>query len=191
MPARGTYERHEAVDHTYRDPDTPVVVRDEAYDASVERPGVAAEGPAFSPAQFVALVVGIGFTVLGAVAVAQTGFDPDHIYTPVERVWSFGHTPLFGVIEIGFGLLMIAAAVVPGGARTLMGLLGAAALVFGIVTLADAAQEDLTEWLGVTDRTGWLYIITGAVTLLAAMLSPVFFPTTRRERVTSVRRTAS
>ncbi len=74
--------------------------------------------------------------------------------------------PLLGLIEIGFGVLMILPAVVPGGARELMGLLGAAALAFGIVTLVDAAQDDLHGWLGVTDRTGWFFIVVGAVVLL-------------------------
>jgi Domain of unknown function (DUF4383)/Short repeat of unknown function (DUF308) len=190
MAFRRSHRRDDVVEPAYRGPDEPVIVRDEAYEAVDDRPAVGAAAPPFSPAQLVALVVGIGFTVLGIAAVAQTGFDTDHIYTPVERVWSLSHSPLLGLIEIGFGVLMIAAAVVPGGARELMGLLGACALAFGIVTLVDAAQDDLHGWLGVTDRSGWFYIIVGAVTLVAALLSPVFFPTTRRERVASVRRSA-
>jgi len=34
----------------------------------------------WSPAQIVALIIGIGITVLGFAAVARTGFDTDHIY---------------------------------------------------------------------------------------------------------------
>jgi len=189
MPFRSAGYRSDVAGRP-RGPDEPVVVHDEAYEAVDDGPALGAAAPPFSPAQLIALVVGIGFTVLGIVAVAQTGFDADDLYTPVERVAGLPHSPLLGLIEIGFGVLMIAAAVVPGGARTLMAFLGAAAVAFGIVTLADAAQDDLNEWLGVTDRSGWFYIIVGAVTLLAAFLSPVFFPTTRREHVRSVRRSA-
>jgi len=183
MAFRRTYERERVVDPADRvDPDDPVIVQDD-YEAVDRRPGMAVAAPPFSPAQFIALIAGIGFVVLGIAAVAQTGFDTDHIYTPHERVWGLGHSPLLGLIEIGFGVLMLVAAVVPGGQRELMGLLGAIALAFGLVIFVDAARDDLNRWLGVTERSGWFFTIVGAVTLLAALLSPVFFPTVRQQHV--------
>ena len=80
--------------------------------------------PRWSPLQIIGLIVGIGAGVLGVAAVASTGFDTAHIYTPQHVVGSFPHSPLLGVIEIGFGLLMVIGAVVPGGVRTLVALLG-------------------------------------------------------------------
>ena len=59
--------------------------------------------PRWSPLQIIGLIVGIGAGVLGVAAVASTGFDTDHIYTPQHVVGSFPHSPLLGVIEIGFG----------------------------------------------------------------------------------------
>ena len=79
--------------------------------------------PRWSPLQIIGLIVGIGAGVLGVAAVASTGFDTDHIYTPQHVVGSFPHSPLLGVIEIGFGLLMVIGAAVPGGVRTLLALL--------------------------------------------------------------------
>src|SRR5947207_8345583 len=87
----------------------------------------------WSPAQIVGLIVGIGFAVLGIAALARTGFDTAHLDTPHKVMWGLRHSPLLAVIEIAFGALMILASVVPGGARSLMGLIGAAALVLGIV----------------------------------------------------------
>ena len=98
-------------------------------------------------------------------------------------VWHLSHTPLLGAIEIAFGALLILASVVPGGFRSLMMLLGAIALGFGLVVLLDVAPNRLHHWLGVTHRHGWLFVIAGAVILVAALFSPVFGGTERRRRV--------
>jgi len=146
-----------------------------------DRPAVAATMPPWSPAQIVGLVAGIFFAVLGIAALVRTGFDTSHIYTPHDDVWSFGHSPLFAVIEIAYGALLIIASVVPGGLRGLMGLLGAAAVVFGIVIVAGDTPTRLHNWLGVTHRNGWLFVIAGAVIVLTALLAPVFVSSRRRE----------
>jgi len=152
-----------------------------------ERPTMAARTPTWSPAQIIGLAAGIFFAVLGVAAVARTGFDTGHVYTPHAVVWSFPHTPLFALCEIGFGVLLVLASVVPGGARSLMGLLGAIGVAFGLVLLAGNTPARLHHWLAVTHRTGWLYLAVGAVVLLAAIVSPVFVSGTRR-RVQHVQR---
>jgi hypothetical protein len=145
--------------------------------------------PRWSPLQVIGLIVGIGSAVLGIAAVASTGFDTAHIYAPQHVVGSFPHSPLLGVIEIGFGLLVAIGSVVPGGVRTLLALLGAIALAFGLVVLIEAMPSRLNHWLGVTHRNGWLFVIVGAVVLLAAIVSPVFAGVDRQRRV--VRRTTT
>src|SRR5689334_10229898 len=99
---------------------------------------------AWSPAQIISMIVGIGFIVLGVAAVAKTGSS--HLLTPRAVVWHLGHTPLLGWIEIAFGVLAVIAAVVPGGSRWLMGLLGAVALAAGIVVLVNAAPYHVHRW---------------------------------------------
>ena len=160
MPFRRTYERGDAVDP---------VVTDDTVD---ERP--MAEPTPWSPAQIIGLIVGIGFTVLGIAVVATTGFHTSHIYTPHDMVWHLWHSPLLGLCEIGFGVLMIVASVIPGGSRALMAFLGAVSLAFGIVILTNAAQSNITHWFGVTHANGWLFTIVGGVVLLTAMMSPTF-----------------
>jgi hypothetical protein len=128
----------------------------------------------WSPAQIVGLIVGIGYTALGIAAVVDTGFDTSHLDTPHNVVWGFAHSPLLGAIEIAFGVLMILASLVPGGARVLLAFLGAVALIFGIVVLAESVPNRLNDWLAVTHKNGWLYLITGAVVMLVALFSPNF-----------------
>jgi hypothetical protein len=137
----------------------------------------------WSPLQIIGLIIGIGFAALGIATVARTGFDTSHIYTPQADVWRLPHTPLFGLIEIGFGALLVLASVPPGGMRSLTMLLGAAALAFGIVILVEAAPNRLEHWLGVRPINGWLYTIVGAVLVLSALLMPVFEGTVTRRRV--------
>src|SRR5207237_485503 len=137
MAFRSRYGRRDVVEPV--DP----AVGDVAYDQVEERPTVAAAPTPWSPAQIIGLAIGIGFTVLGIAAVARTGFDTDHIYRPHYLVWHLPHSPLLAVSEIGFGVLMVIASVVPGGLRSLMALLGAISLAFGIVILVDAAPDNL------------------------------------------------
>jgi hypothetical protein len=169
-----------------RDPDAgDEVVRDDASTLEERRSPTAVT--TWSPAQVIGMIVGIGFTVLGIAAVADLGFDTSDLYQPQREVWQLPHSPLLGLGEIGFGVLMIVASVVPGAVRSLMALLGAGALVFGIAILVEAGIDDLRRWFGVEDSNGWLYAITGAAVLLAAMLSPVFVGGGRRTRRRYVR----
>lgn len=161
--------------------DSPPVA-DDAYAVSSGRT-VSARLPWWSPAQLIGLVIGIGFTVLGIAAVARTGFNTGHVFTPHDVIWHLPHSPLLGAIEIGYGVLMILAAVIPGGARSLMTLLGAISLAFGIVVLVEGAPSHLNDWLAVTRRSGWLFVIVGAVVVLASMFAPVFGGDVRRRVV--------
>jgi hypothetical protein len=155
-----------------------------------ERDTTGAHMALWSPAQIIGLIVGIGFVVLGVAAVLRTGFNTSHIYTPHDLVWRLPHSPLLGVIEIGYGVLMILASVVPGGSRWLMGLLGAIALAFGLVIVVGRTPTRLNHWLAVTHRNGWLFVIVGAVVLFAAILSPVFGGSRSHRHVQMVQTTA-
>jgi hypothetical protein len=139
-------------------------------------------GP-WSPAQVLALGIGLFFAVLGGVALARTGLDLSNVHDP-HRVAGWGdwhHTPLLALIELGFGVLMLLAAVLPGASRGVMGLLSAVALGFGIFIVADAMPDRLHTWLGVHNANGWLYLALGAIGMVGTMFSPVVW---RRSRTT-------
>jgi Domain of unknown function (DUF4383) len=151
---------------------TPIDDRRETYDVSERR--ASATTMTWSPAQIVGLIIGIGYTAVGITAVVDTGFNTDHLDTPHHVGWQLAHSPLLGAIEIAFGVLVIVASLVPGGARVALRFLGAIALVFGIVVLAESIPNRLNDWLAVTHRNGWVYLISGAVVLLVALFSPSF-----------------
>jgi vacuolar-type H+-ATPase subunit I/STV1 len=130
-------------------------------------------GTTWSPAQIVALGVGVFFVILGIVALTKTGLSTSHLYRPRETVWTFPHTPLLALSEIGFGALMLVAGIVPGASRVLMGLLGVIALVFGLVILIGTTPAEIVTRFAVNDRNGWLYTLIGAGSILVAMLMPV------------------
>jgi len=79
--------------------------------------------------------------------------------------------------------LMVLGSVVPAGARAFLGLLGSISLAFGIVVLTESVPNRLNDWLAVTHRNGWLFVIAGAVVLVASLVAPVFGGVRRQHRV--------
>ena len=134
----------------------------------------AVERPPWSPAQLIALAIGIISTVIGVIALTKTGIHSNAMDVVRSNGPLWQHTAWLAIGEIAFGLIMIGAGVVPGGARGLMTFMGILALAFGIAVLV--AKSDLRA----EDATGWAFIIAGGVSLLAAAISPVFFTGTRR-----------
>lgn len=132
----------------------------------------------WSPAQIVALVLGGLYAILGGVALARAGIGGNTFTQSHVGVLGFSHTALLGVIELVYGLLLIMAGAVPGAGRGTMVFLGALALGFGIVVLA--AADSLYAGLGVRDANGWLYIVTGVATLIAAMTAPLIYGAEQR-----------
>jgi uncharacterized membrane protein HdeD (DUF308 family) len=137
---------------------------------------------AWSPAQFVAGVIGIAAIVYGAIALSDTGLDTGTLFHPTATVGGFGHTPLLALIEILFGVFMLLAALVPDG-QGAMAFLSMVALAFGVVVIADLWEAKLHHWLGVSDKSGWLFVVVGAIGLLAAITLPTIGGHTRVRRV--------
>jgi hypothetical protein len=128
----------------------------------------------WSPAQVVALALGGAAIAFGVLALTRTGIDLSHLTRDHDSFLGFGHTPLLGVAEIGFGALMVLAALGPVAGRNIMTLLGAAAVGLGVVIVAGWWSARMTRWLGVSDRNGWLFIAVGGVALFAAFFAPVW-----------------
>jgi uncharacterized membrane protein HdeD (DUF308 family) len=161
------FGRRRAVD------DAPVA-EDAAVEDRVAARRTAVERPPWSPAQLVALAIGIVSTVIGVIALTKTGIHSDVMDVVRSNGPLWQHTAWLAIGEIVFGLLMIGAGVVPGGARGLMTFLGILAVAFGIAVLV--AKTDLRA----EDATGWAFIVAGGLSLLAAAISPVFFAGDRR-----------
>jgi hypothetical protein len=126
-------------------------------------------GP-WSPAQLLVAAVGVFLAVIGGIALAQTsGFG--EWTSPQTTVLGFGHTPLLAVIEIVVGLLIMAEAVSPWGARSTLVGFGVLFLTFGLIVWIEPGALD--QWLGVTRESGILYTAMGGGAVLLGSVSPV------------------
>lgn len=131
----------------------------------------------WSPAQLVALVIGAFLLIHGGIALTRGGFDDVTNHTIVMGVHT---TPLLGIIHLVFGGLMLMAGAVPGAGRGTMAFLGAIALVWGVVVTSAAPSFHST--LAMHYGTGWMYVVIGLASLLAAFAAPVLFGRTRIAR---------
>ena len=131
------------------------------------------------PANVIAAVVGILAVVIGVWALVKTGINTDHIFTPPKKVLGLPHTPTLAIGEIVFGLVLLFAAAAGAFGTFLIAVLGAASLAFGVVVLSDSWSGRVHSWTAANHDTGWIFVVIGAVFLLAAVL-PLFVS----ERVT-------
>jgi MFS family permease len=116
--------------------------------------------------QALIFLAGVASLVFGIGAVALAGLAGS-ITEPVVDVFGFSHTPLLGVIEVGTGVVLILAALVPGG-RWVAGLIGGGAIAGGALILAeyDWTQDELAA----EQRFGWVAIAIGAAAYIGAMV---------------------
>lgn len=136
------------------------------------------ERPAWSPAQIFGVAGGVVLIVIGAIALARTGTNFSNI--PASRAMAAGlhFTCLSAAVQLGVGVLLLGASVFPASAKSAMATFGVLLVAWGIVIVADIPRL-FTMW-GYTKGTGIFYIVVGAVLVLAAALSPIFF-SSRRE----------
>lgn len=130
-----------------------------------------------SAAQAIALLVGIAYVAVGSIALSRGGFDDLNVPTSVIGL---GHTPLLGLLELTFGTLLILAASLWALGRIPMVVLGVLVLLWGIALAISPSTFESA--LGVDAENGWVYIVTGIITLVAAFATPP------QERLTQVGR---
>jgi hypothetical protein len=129
----------------------------------------------FSLAQVVHGLCGFGLVLLGAVAVARGGFD-GAASDQTAQVAGLDMTTVLGLVTVGFGLLLIVAALTPGG-RVFGGFVGGVLVVAGVMLVA--GSDKLLNDLRTESSLGWLAIVVGMACLLAAFV-PEYLTTRRR-----------
>lgn len=147
----------------------------------VETPGrqtvATASRRRFSPGQIIGGLAGVVLAIIGALAVTRSGIDGT-LNQPVKDVAGLSQSALVGLVELGAGLLLIVSAA-SIELRGLMGFVGALLIAAGIVTAASTTT--MLSDLGTEKASGWLLVVVGVVSLVAAMM-PSFV---RSERVVS------
>lgn len=131
----------------------------------------------WSPAQIVALIIGILFTVMGGVALARTGINFNDVTATHTQVAGLHHTTILGMIELFLGLVLLGAGAIPGAGRGSMSFLGIVLLGFGLVVTIQPSSFHSS--LGVHASNGVFYIVCGVILLVTAMVAPVFFDDSR------------
>lgn len=162
----------------------PTAVPGEAYGdgrAAYETNSMAVERQPWSPAQVVAIVLGIVFVVLGGIALARTGIN-SHVTSEHVSVIGSIQTQLMGYIELVYGALLLAVGSIPGAGRGGMSFLGILALVFGIIVVAQPSS--FSHALGIGSGYGVFLIIVGAILAITSMVSPIYWGFSRRSGYT-------
>lgn len=136
---------------------------------------------AWSPAQLVSMAVGAALLLLGAVALARASSGAGGFTGHEVSVAGFHHTGMLGLIELFLGLTLIGIGAVPGGARQVMLMFGV--LIAGFGLLVAIAADDLHASLGTHGGHAVLYLLAGSLLILAAAVSPLILPGTRRRVV--------
>ena len=151
---------------------------------------VAVERQPWSPAQLVSIILGVVFVVLGGIALARTGVDFNRLTSTHVDVAGSTQTQLMGFIELIYGALLLVVGSIPGAGRAGMSFLGIVGLVFGIIIVAQPST--FYHSLGVGSGYAVFLIVVGAVLMITAMVSPIYwgfsrrYGATRRHRATMV-----
>jgi hypothetical protein len=122
------------------------------------------------PANIIAAVVGICSITVGVWALVKTGLNTDHIFTPTKDVLGLPHTPTLALGEIVFGALLLLASALGAFGTFVIAVLGAASVAFGVIVLSDSWPGRVHTWTAANHDTGWIFILIGAVFVLAALL---------------------
>ena len=131
---------------------------------------------AFDASDVFSLFAGLFYVVMGVLVLIELGLS-DFPSEETTQVFQLTQTQIWGCIGIGIGLLLVAGAGTYG--RSLTTFAAALLVVMGIVVVA--ALDELDAVLATEEAFGWVGIIIGAVTLLAAIAAPMV--ATRTERV--------
>lgn len=138
-------------------------------DRVTERVHVDAGSRSWTPAQILALVVGVVFVVLGGVALLRTGVRADTILAPTTTVAGLAYTPLLAIIELVFGLILMAMGAFPGASDGIV-FLGLLALAFGLLLVIEPAA--FQDSIAAGRAHGWFYVVTGGLAALTALVTP-------------------
>jgi hypothetical protein len=132
---------------------------------------------AFAPASIVAAVVGVVLLLLGGITLARAGLDGS-LDVPIVSVAGFTATAILGLIEIGFGLILLLTALAQERIAIMF-----VAIIGGVSALVVVFQPTLGEVsLGIERGFAVLAAIVMAVIVVSALLPSI----TRRSVVQRV-----
>lgn len=126
-----------------------------------------AYAPTVSPDTIIAAIVGLALLLVGLIAVIRAGLDAP-FSEPVIQVAGFAHTAVLGMVELAFGLCLLASAA--GRSRSGETFFGGLLAVAGFVGAVQT--ESFASNLALESSLAWLVFIAGAVVMIAALVLP-------------------
>jgi hypothetical protein len=120
------------------------------------------------PHQWLALVVGVVYLLVGAVGFLVTGFSGFMVHDHDQTLLVFAINPLHNIVHLVIGVLGICLWPTSGGARTFGWLLligYGAAFVYGLF----AVNDPEINYLNINDADNWLHLGSALVGLLIAV----------------------
>jgi hypothetical protein len=117
-------------------------------------------------------IAGVLFIVLGGSALARAGLHFDAVPLTRTQVAGLWFTNMSALITLVAGVIMLAGAIDPDGAKATMWFFGIILIAFGLI-VAISPHAFMNMW-GYTSASGVFYIVVGAVLLVAGAVSPVF-----------------
>ncbi|MDP9022456.1 MAG: hypothetical protein M3N57_07130 [Actinomycetota bacterium] len=122
----------------------------------------------WTPAQILAIILGVTYLVLGGVALLRTG-AAESIFAPQAQVAGLTYTPLLGVIEVIFGLLLLGTGASPRSVQGVL-FLGVVAIAFGLLLVIEPTA--FQDSIAAGRAHGWFYVVTGGIAALVSLISP-------------------
>jgi hypothetical protein len=145
---------------------SPVVTRETVEPAVVQSDQVVRRTWAsFSLSQVLHGICGAILLILGAIAIARGGFDSP-VNDQMSKVAGIPMTTVLGLIVAAAGLLLVIAALTPAG-RPFGGFVGVLLILGGIIVVG---SNNIQADLHTNSSLGWVGIVLGVVSLLAAFL---------------------
>jgi len=126
----------------------------------------------WSPAQLVAVAVGVVLVVIGGVALARGGVNFSDISLTHSAVAGLHYTCLSALVQLVVGVIIAAGGAYPDSAKGTMIFFGVVLVAFGLIVAIDPTAF-ATTW-GYTEANGVFYIVVGVILGVAAAISPVF-----------------
>lgn len=121
----------------------------------------------FDGSDVIALLAGLLYTVLGAVALVKLGVG-DFPSEETTQVADLTMTQMWASICIGLGLLFLAG--VGSIGRSITTFAGAVAVVMGLVVVA--ALDEFDAMFATEEAFGWIAVAVGAIVLIATIAMP-------------------
>ena len=133
----------------------------------------------WTPAQLFAGIIGLGFLVMGAVALIRIGFED---LTETASVGWYTRTGILALIEVVLGLILIAIAFSALESRSSLIVLGVLMVAFGLIAVIE--PEGTAEYLGDSEAVGWTYFAIGVTAAIIGWVSPLVSRSSTHTEVT-------